>query len=149
MSLEVLIDKLRKHAECMEMNEPLSCDEVGQFEKANKIKLPVSYVELLCCFDGGELFIPGTTIYGLSHGRTGYLLKEINRRENRQLFRIPNSMLIIGKLNYGDWLCIDLNYPNEIVQWDHENDSEFCRWEDLESWLRDTIEEYERFEGGA
>lgn len=148
MSLQNLIAELRKYTECMEMNEPLSHHEVENFEKTNKIKLPASYVELLCWFDGGELFIPGTIIYGLNHESAGYTLKEINGRENRQLFSIPKSMLIIGKLNYGDWLCIDLNHSNKIVQWDHEDDSEFCQWEDLESWLKETIEEYERYEGG-
>lgn len=81
MSLHRLIDKLRKHTECMEMNEPLSHHEVEKFEK-NRIKLPASYVELLCCFDGGELFIPGTIIYGLNHESDGYVLKEINEKPN-------------------------------------------------------------------
>ena len=59
------------------------------------------------------------------------------------MFKIPNNYLIFAKVNYGDLLCINLNEEHEVIQWDHELDEEFCKWESLEEWLEDSINNYE------
>ena len=138
MKLTETIQKLKAYPDVMEFNPPVSKKEIHDFEIANEIILPTSYTEILQHFDGGELFIPGTVIYGISHGKT---IKEANSRNVRKDFQIPNSMLIIGKVNYGDYICIDLN-TSEIMQWDHENDEEFCRWNTLNEYLMETIAAY-------
>jgi hypothetical protein len=78
-----------------------------------------------------------------------YNLKKINGKSIRENFNIPATLLIIGKTNDGDWLCINLNPKNEIIQWDHEQDEEFCRWENLEEWLTETIDEYVKYESSV
>nr|MCR5206684.1 SMI1/KNR4 family protein [Lachnospiraceae bacterium] len=79
---------------------------------------------------------PGTILYGIAHSVGHHTLSEINRKS--QTFKIPETMLIIGRLNYGDLFCIDLDNQN-IIQWDHEMNVEFCRWNSLEEWLEEII----------
>lgn len=149
MSIGTVINDLNKFIDIMEFNRSATDTEIEEFQSINNIKLPDSYIELLKCFDGGEIFVPGIVIYGINAGVNKHTVKYINGKNVRKDFNIPSTLLIIGKLNYGDWLCIDLNQKNEIVQWDHEQNEEFCRWESLEDWLEETINEYIKYEGGA
>lgn len=149
MDLGIVMDELNGFPEVMEFNEPATEAEIRDFQKTNNITLPPSYVEMLRKFDGGELFVPGTRIYGISKTRNAQTIKEINGKIYRKEFSIPPSMLIIGRLNFGDLLCIELNDKREIVQWDHENDEEFCRWNSLEEWIIESLDEYKKYEGTA
>ena len=142
-----LYTKLNDFSQVMLFNKSVPAEKIDEFQKENRLKLPDSYIRLLKCFDGGELFVPGTVIYGIVEEINGNTLKDINGKQNRKNFSIPSTYLIIGKLNYGDWLCIDLNKKNEIIQWDHELDKEFCRWSSLENWVEETIDEYIEHEG--
>lgn len=139
MSCRELFVILKKYSEKMEINRGCSQEILESFQEKNGIVLPLSLAELLMCFDGGELFVPGTVIYGTG-ANGGESLKDANRREKRNIFKIPNTFLVFAKVNYGDFLCIDLNNNNEVIQWDHELDEEFCRWNSLEEWLKDTID---------
>ncbi len=149
MDINKIMNGINKYPDVMELNEPVTESEVNDFQKTNGIILPPQYVGLLQVFDGGELFVPGTQIFGILHKLNGRTIKEINGKVFRNNYSIPLSILIIGKLNYGDLLCIDLNDNHQIIQWDHENDEEFCRWNSLEEWLLETLAEYEASEGGA
>ena len=92
-------------------------------------------------FNGGEIFIPGTKIFGITDEEE-YSVKFNNGKKTRSNFNIPNNYLIIAQLNFGDFICIDLNYPNRIIQWDHEEDVEFDEWNSLEEWLSEQIRDY-------
>lgn len=135
MNIENIYDRFRSN-EHMEFNEAATDIDISSFEQENAIKLPNSYIKLLKFFDGGELFIPGTMLYGINHCVGNHMLSEINK--SRNLFKITDTMLIIGQTNYGDLFCIDLDNQN-IIQWDHEKDVELCRWNSLEEWLEETI----------
>lgn len=134
-----LFNILQQYKSVMEFNRGCSESTLEEFQYKNGIRLPKSLVDLLKCFDGGELFIPGTVIYGTGING-GVSLKEANKKEKRSMFNIPQSYLIFAKINYGDFLCIDLNGKNEVIQWDHELNEEFCKWDSLESWLSETID---------
>lgn len=149
MNIEDIVKKLKNFSDIMEFNRPATDMEIKQFQNINGIELPNSYIELLQKFDGGEIFIPGTIIYGINTDVDNYNLKKINGKSVRRNFNIPITLLIIGKTNDGDWLCINLNPKNEIIQWDHEQDEEFCRWENLEEWLTETIDEYVKYESSV
>lgn len=49
----------------MDLNRAINSDVLKCFEVSNGIKLPEKYKLLLTLFNGGELFVPGTTIYGM------------------------------------------------------------------------------------
>lgn len=149
MNIDDIVKKLKKFPDIMELNHPITDVEIKRFQNTNGIELPNSYIELLKKFDGGEIFIPGTIIYGINTDVDNYNLKKINGKSVRRNFNIPITLLIIGKTNDGDWLCINLNPKNEIIQWDHEQDEEFCRWENLEEWLTETIDEYVKYESSV
>lgn len=68
-----------------------------------------------------------------------------NRGSLRKQFCIPNNYLLFAKVNYGDFLCINLNSPYDVIQWDHENDEEYCSWAPLAEWLNETIAEYHKY----
>lgn len=149
MDFKNLYSKLNCFSQVMFFNKPVSAEKIDEFQRENGLNLPDSYVGLLKYFDGGELFIPGTVIYGIVEETNGNTLKGINGKQNRKNFSIPPTYLIIGKINYGDWLCIDLNQANEVIQWDHELDEEFCRWSSLENWMEETIGYYIEYEDGV
>ena len=149
MNIDDIVKKLKKFPDIMELNHPITDVEIKRFQNTNGIELPNSYIELLKKFDGGEIFIPGTIIYGINTDVDNYNLKKINGKSIRENFNIPATLLIIGKTNDGVWLCINLNPKNEIIQWDHEQDEEFCRWENLEEWLTETIDEYVKYESSV
>ena len=60
--------QLKKFPDLMDLNPGLTKEEIQAFEEKNKLVLPDSYKNLLECFDGGEIFRPGTKIYGLGVG---------------------------------------------------------------------------------
>lgn len=125
---------------------PLSIQEIDDFEKYNDLRLPKDYIELLNHFDGGEILIPGPIIFGIKENEMRKTIKEVNGKSFRKNFSIPDNYLIIGKLNYGDLICINLNKPNDVLQWDHENNERFCSWDNLFDWLNDNFSSYETFE---
>lgn len=141
MECHELFDLLRHYDGSMEFNVGCSDTILSDFENENDIRLPHSYVSLLKCFDGGEIFIPGTVIYGTGKNG-GVSVRDANGEKIRADFNIPPNFLIFAKINYGDFLCIDLNGKNEVIQWDHELNEEFCRWGSLEEWLGDTIDNF-------
>ena len=147
MDLKQLYKRIENYKSIMDLNMPINSDSLKYFKESNGIKLPEKYKALLTLFNGGELFVPGTTIYGIGLSDR-FDLKFANRSTLRTQFCIPINYLIFGKVNYGDFLCIDLNQPYNVIQWDHENDEEYCSWESIEEWLHDTIAEYEKYEKG-
>ena len=125
---------------------PINLGEITKFETSNNLFLPVELKELYQKFDGGEVLIPGPTIFGIKPCEKRADLKKANSYEKRIIFSIPNNYLIIAKLNFGDYICINLNTPHDIIQWDHENDKIFCSWNNLEEWLQENIDSFEEFE---
>ena len=143
--MKELYSRLGDYRSIMEFNSPISSDALIHFEISNGVKLPEKYKILLTMFNGGELFVPGTTIFGIGLCEK-FDLKYANRSSLRMQFHIPNNYLIFGKVNYGDFLCVNINTPYDVIQWDHENDEVFCSWASIEEWLDDTITEYEKYE---
>lgn len=146
MSIVSLYERLKVYGKKMLFFEPASQESINDFQTKQGIQLPKSYVELISCFDGGEIFIPGTTIFGINKRENERNIKEVNGKNARGCSKMPRTLMIIGKLNFGDWICMDLN-SDEIVQWDHESDEEFCKWNSLEEWLKETIEEFDKYCG--
>ena len=58
---------------------------------------------------------------------------------------MPNNLLIIADLNYGDSICFDLNMNNGqdavVVQWDTQDRIISRTWEGFKTWLLDVLEE--------
>lgn len=146
MVIKDIFQKLLDYKDVMELNPPVASNIVSAYESCNGINLPKEFKELLMCFNGGEIFIPGTIIYGLNSDKSEYSINTINRLKD--LYSIPNSFLIIGKLNFGDLICLDLCGSDCVVQWDHENNEEFYRWDSLCDWLNETIEDYQAYSEG-
>ena len=149
MTFDAIFDELKKFDSVMELNKPLTKGQLQEFQNSNGIIFPQAYTNMLEKFDGGEIFIPGTVLYGIIGDGHRLTVREIKRKNTRKDFSIPRTYLIFGKNNYGDFICIDLNGQNEIIQWDHESDEEFCRWDNLEAWFVETISDYKRYECGT
>lgn len=141
MELEKYFIMLLANKNVMHFEKPIERTKIIEFENLNKISFPESYKNLLFLFNGGEIFIPGTKIFGITDEEE-YSVKFNNGKKTRSNFNIPNNYLIIAQLNFGDFICIDLNYPNRIIQWDHEEDVEFDEWNSLEEWLSEQIRDY-------
>ncbi len=147
MTISEIATSFQKYGDIMEFLPPVSLIDVAAYEKKNHCKLPVSYVELLKHFNGGEIFIPGTVIYGIRPRDVFYSVDAANASDIRNSVSIPDGYLIIGRLNFGDYICIDLSDAGKVIQWDHENDEEFMRWESIEAWLTESIEDFQRYNG--
>lgn len=146
MEINTLYLRLSKYIHSMDFNCPTSEKQIKEFELNNHIKLPFELIELLLKFNGGEIFIPGTTLYGINYPDD---ISNVNSSDIRKLFHIPNTYLIFGVYNFGDFICVNLNTPYDVIQWDHETDEEFYRWTNIKQWLSESIDAYEEYEGGA
>lgn len=141
-----IIKKLLAYSKLHDLNKGLTNEEIQKFEVDNGIILPNALKEVYSCFDGGELFVPGTTVYGLKNGENS--IRTRNSRVVRQKMSLTANYLIIAKLNYGDYICVDLSQNNKVIQWSHESDEGFCEWDNLEQWLSEMITDYEEYEAG-
>ena len=77
-----IFKELKKFSNEMDFNPPVSEDEIKNFERENGISLPASYKELLTHFDGGEIFVPGTLIFGIKNSKTVLQLKRSIQNQN-------------------------------------------------------------------
>ena len=114
--------------------------EIARYEQEEGITIPTEYREWLMFSDGGEIFVPGTRLYGIGIGAEKTLVT-VNAQEERYLFALDSSLLIVGTLNFGDLLCLDLS-SGEVVQWDHEDDEEYLRWDSFFNYLDEEIKSY-------
>lgn len=130
-----------------ELYPGVSQNQIDEFEKFNGIVLPEQLKMLYMCFDGGEIFIPGTTIYGIRFAEKQDSLCARNEKYHVNS-SIPNNYIVFARLNYGDLICVNLNEPNDVIQWDHESDEVFCYWDDIDSWLMEAIADFEDYMAG-
>ncbi len=146
MTIRELYEKLMCYPRAMRLNPPASEKQLRGFEEEFHTELPDQFRELLECFDGGEIFVPGTVIYGVG-GQGSESLAAFNRGLARRDFSIPPQYLLFAELNFGDFLCIDLTGEHSVIQWDHETNEEYDEWESLSQWLEETIEDYAEYAG--
>lgn len=149
MKKEEIFQALMSYNKCHDLSEALSEEVIRDFEKSNSITLPQELKDMYSQFDGGEIFIPGTTIYGVSNSAKRKAIKEANSKLLRSRLGIPNNYLIFAKLNFGDLICVNLNDPFDVIQWDHETDEKYCVWNSIFEWLDEAIKEYRDYEEGA
>ena len=142
MDIQTLYITLQQYKDVMALNAPASSDALATFEKAQQLHLPPMLRKLLACFNGGEIFVPGTIIYGVNQ-EGAYSLAQANAVKGR--FSIPAPYLVFAKLNFGDLIAINMATPHDVIQWDHEMDEEFDRWDHLESWLSEAIQDYDAY----
>lgn len=132
-----IIEKLVNYKNIMRFETGASEDLISNFEREKDIKFPEDYKEWLLFSNGGEIFVPGTEFYSIDELKTNIHTRIDSSR--------PKSLLAIGKLNFGDPIFLDPSNSN-IVQWDHETDEEFLRWDNFASFLKEQIEEYNEYE---
>lgn len=144
--MKLVLEKLMLFSRVHELNCGLTKEQIADFEVANKINLPQELKELYKQFDGGELFIPGTTVYGLFDNENTETIRNKNKKSIRGKMSMPYNYLIFAKLNYGDFVCVNLNAPYDVIQWSHEDDEVFCIWDSIEQWLSEMIADYEEYE---
>lgn len=149
MNKEEIFQSIMIYNECHDLCEAISKEAICDFEHKNRIFFPQELKDLYEHFDGGEIFIPGTLVYGLTSSEKRKTVKEANSRLTRSNYGIPNNYLIIAKLNFGDLICVNLNAPFDVVQWDHENDEKYCFWNSICEWLDETVRDYRDYEEGT
>ena len=142
MTLREQYELLLKHRSQMILHAPASETEILSFDRSSGWTLPAPMKELLNLFDGGELFVPGTKVYGVSRNNRKSL-SEVNSHKERSCFGIPANYIVFAKMNFGDLLCINSNAPYDVIQWDHELDEEFLHYDSLIEWLEEEITENE------
>lgn len=142
MEMQALCAKLRSHEGVMALNAAATPAGLATYEEVWHLRLPPSLRALLSCFNGGEIFVPGTVIYG-ANPEGPYSLALANAGKGR--FSIPEQYLVFAKLNFGDLMVINTEVPYDVIQWDHEVDEAFDRWEGLEIWLNEAIQDYDAY----
>lgn len=148
ISIEKALEYLEKNKSDNEFFDSLNSKFLEVFEGKMRICLPDDYKLFLMFSNGGELFIPGTTLYSYFDADIFSSLNRINdiatiNLENK--FSIPKSYLIIGRLNFGDLICIDTKGEGNVIQWDHEQNVEYMHWISFSKWLSDAIEDFEEY----
>lgn len=101
-----------------------------QFEKTNRIKLPTEYKKLMKYSNGAELFNRDIIIFTL-----------FQVANSKNVYEIPyDKLLVIGKYNFGDLVCIDLESEN-VIQWEVKSKSVFLEYVSIKDWIISSIEE--------
>ena len=137
--METVFARLNQHQNDMKYNPPLAESVAREWEG----RIPAPLLELYRFFNGGELFVPGTLIFGLTGAKDDLI--RFNRSEARRIFDIPESYLVFAQLNFGDFICINSEEPFDLIQWDHETNEAFNEWGSLKEWLTEAIEDYETY----
>lgn len=108
--LKSIIDKLNEQGK-MAFYEGATKEQIIQFEKDHKIKLPEKYKEWLQYSDNSELFLPaGVQFYGVAHKP----VIDVNEDDR------PNeNYIVIGALASGDPVLCEKS-GEKISVYDHE-----------------------------
>ena len=131
--MQAVFEKLQQYKDKMEFNTPISAEASRDWQR----RVPAPLLELYHLFNGGEILVPGTRIFGLTGGEDDIIA--INNSDIRAMFAIPESYLIFAKLNFGDYICINRETPFDVIQWDHENNEEYDSWDLLGNWLAEHL----------
>lgn len=140
--MEVIFEQLKQYSDVMDFNPPISPENAREWGGL----IPAPLMKLFQSFNGGEIFIPGTQIFGLTGDKDDII--KFNESQYRSLFDIPESYLIFARLNFGDYICINKESPFDLIQWDHENNEEFDGWDSLDEWLIESIQSYSDYLNG-
>lgn len=109
MKSEQLFQLLVSYNKCHDICEGLSEEAICCFEKSNSITLPSELKSLYRVFDGGEIFIPGTLIYGIKQSSKRKTLLEVNSKVSRGNYTIPIDNVI--KTNFSLYNKSIFNQP--------------------------------------
>lgn len=117
IKIEEIFEKILKNKDKMILYRGVTNECISKYESNNKMYIPDEYKSWLKFSNGGELFVPGTILFGIESDVSPIdqekTLRYANRSEIRKrMFSIPLSYLVVGKLNFGDFICIDLNNEN-------------------------------------
>ena len=148
IKIEEIFEKILKNKDKMILYRGVTNECISKYESNNKLYIPDEFKSWLKFSNGGELFVPGTILFGIECDVSPIDQKKTLRYANpseirKRMFFIPLSYLVVGKLNFGDFICIDLNNENRVIQWDHENDEEYCYWNSFTEWLLECIDDIE------
>lgn len=138
MNINEIHNRLCQNTNSMSFNPPATESNIISFENDNSIQLPKSFRELLKLFNGGEIYSPGTRIYGID-SKEDNCFTNINK-VNKMALLIPENYYIIAKLNYGDYICLNFLPPYDVIQWDNSNKRKYLSWTSLELWLESIID---------
>ena len=124
MSLYELIN-----TESNQLQTGASEEMISKFESENNMTLPCEYKELLKYSNGASLFAGDVILFSLSNDKKAFKT-------------IDDNLLVIGKYNFGDLLCINLE-TETVVQWSIENNNIFLEHFNIKDWIIFSIEEME------
>ena len=125
----------------MDLGPPASEDDIRAFVTAHcPDGLPEPLSQLLMEFNGGELFVPGTTIHGLNKRGKALSLWEVNQEYLHEMVADPDRYLVFATTNFGDMLLFDKE-TGQIIRYDHETGEQVSSWGSLEKWLKNTIKQ--------
>lgn len=144
-------EMLARYEGAHDLTKPTTMARVEQFEAQLHLALPKDVKTFLTTIgNGGEIFVPGTVLYGIYDRDCGHvqemseLMPYWNRAEIRMEYQLPRGFYVIGMTNYGNVIGID-EKTGKIVEWDHEVGKPFITWDTFREYLAQEIAEYERY----
>lgn len=103
---------------------------ISNLETELDILLPNEYKDFLRYSNGANLFGEDIILFSIGYDTNIDVAFEL----------IDNELLVIGKYNFGDLICINLKTEN-IIQWSSENNNIFLEHYSLKDWIISSIEE--------
>jgi hypothetical protein len=127
--LKKIVDQLNEQGK-MHFLDAATQEQIDQYEKEKRIKLPEKYKEWLLFSDGGEFFLPaGVQVYGVAHKPI------IDTKDDDR----PNdNYVVIGRLSWGDPVLFEKG-KEQISFYNHEDGKieENEVYEDFFAFLKD------------
>lgn len=103
---------------------------ISNLETELDILLPNEYKKFLRYSNGANLIGEDIILFSIGDDTNSEIAFEV----------INNDLLVIGKYNFGDLICINLKTEN-IIQWSSENNNVFLEHYSLKDWIISSIEE--------
>ena len=142
------VDEMNKYVDGVNfLNQGIENWYIEKMETKLKVKLPEEYRGFLRIYNGGEIFRPGTVLSEIyinpnDRVRGGYYLNDVFD-EKYKITELPENLLFIATMNYGDKICIDMSNSREIakiMQWDIQTGEITREWSSFKDWLSSCLE---------
>lgn len=103
---------------------------ISNLEAELDILLPNEYKDFLKYSNGANLFGEDIILFSIGDYTNIKVAFEV----------LNDELLVIGKYNFGDLICINLKTEN-VIQWSCENNNVFLEHYSLKDWIISSIEE--------
>lgn len=142
--LDVLTEIVQDEANFQHIG--VSDEQIDPVEALIRKPFPQEYREYLHMCNGGDFFDSAFTLFSVYDSSNIFITPAVNLGAYNMpgfaaSLSIPESYIIIGVYNFGDFICLD-SRSGKVIQWDVANDEAYLTYADLLDFLTQAKADY-------